>query len=157
MNNMQYAKDTSVSSEQSQAEIRKTLTRYGATKFAYLEEEERAVIMFEISNRRIRFVLPLPNRNDPRFWETPGRNLKRAPDAAFKEWEQASRQRWRALAKAKAKTAAPDGSVKAALEALVALAINQLSPVEAQTKLYELQRRVTRMYQNHEVKRGAKI
>ena len=39
-----------------------------------------------------------------------------------------------AHAKAKAKTAAPDGSVKAALEALAALDINQLSPVEALTK-----------------------
>ena len=94
---MQYAKDTSVSSKQSQAEIKKTLTRYGATKFAYLEEDERAAIGFEINNRRLRFVLPLPNRNDPRFWETPERKLKRTPDAAFKEWEQASRQRWRAL------------------------------------------------------------
>jgi DNA mismatch repair protein MutS len=58
---------------------------------------------------------------------------------------------------AKAKTAAPDGSVKAALEALAALDINQLSPVEALTKLYELQRRVMGMYQNHEMKRGTKI
>src|SRR5262245_5826603 len=58
---------------------------------------------------------------------------------------------------AKAKTVAPDASVKAALEALAALDINQLSPVEALTKLYELQRRVTGMYQNHEVKSGAKI
>jgi DNA mismatch repair protein MutS len=47
-----------------------------------------------------------------------------------------------AHAKARAKTASPDGSVKAALEALAALDINQLSPVEALTKLYELQRRV---------------
>ena len=62
-----------------------------------------------------------------------------------------------AHAKARAKTAPPDGSVKAALEALAALDINQLSPVEALTKLYELQRRVTVMYQNHEVKSGAKI
>jgi hypothetical protein len=109
---LQYAKDTSVSSEQSQAEIRKTLTRYGATKFAYVEEEERAAIMFEISNRRIRFVLPLPNRNDPRFWKTPGRKLKRTPDAAFKEWEQASRQRWRALALAiKAKLEAVESGI----------------------------------------------
>jgi DNA mismatch repair protein MutS len=44
-----------------------------------------------------------------------------------------------AHAKAKAETASPDGSVKAALEALAALDINQLSPVEALTKLYELQ------------------
>ncbi len=58
---------------------------------------------------------------------------------------------------AKAKTASPDGSMKAALEALAALDINQLSPVEALTKLYELQRRVMGMYQNHEMKRGTKI
>ena len=62
-----------------------------------------------------------------------------------------------AHAKASAKTAQPDGSVKAALEALVALDINQLSPVEALTKLYELQRRVMGMNQNHEMKRGTKI
>jgi DNA mismatch repair protein MutS len=59
-------------------------------------------------------------------------------------------------ATAKSKTASPDGSVKAALEAIAALDINQLSPVEALTKLYELQRRLTGMYQNHEIKRGAK-
>jgi DNA mismatch repair protein MutS len=58
---------------------------------------------------------------------------------------------------AKAKTAAWDESVKAALEAIVALDINQLSPVEALTKLYEFQRRVMEMYQNHEMKMGAKI
>jgi DNA mismatch repair protein MutS len=62
-----------------------------------------------------------------------------------------------AHAKARAKAAAPDGSVKAALEALAALDINQLSPVEALTRLYELQRRVMGMYQDHEMKRGAKI
>jgi len=109
---MQYAKDTSVNSEQSQAEIRRTLTRYGATKFGYVEEEERAVIVFEVSNRRIRFVLPLPNRNDSRFWETPGRKLQRSPDAAFKEWEQACRQRWRARALAiKAKLEAVESGI----------------------------------------------
>jgi DNA mismatch repair protein MutS len=48
---------------------------------------------------------------------------------------------------AKAKAESPEGSVKAALETLAALDINQLSPVEALTKLYELQRRVTGIYQ----------
>src|SRR5262245_15508767 len=41
-----------------------------------------------------------------------------------------------AHAKAKAKTVAPDASVKAALEALAALDINQLSPVEALTRAF---------------------
>lgn len=109
---MQYAKDTSVSSEQSQAEIRKVVARYGATKFAYLEEDERAAIMFEIQNRRIKFLLPLPSKNDSVFWETPGRKLKRTPDSAFREWEQACRQRWRALALAiKAKLEAVESGI----------------------------------------------
>lgn len=121
---MQYAKDTSVSSEQSQAEIRKTLTKYGATKFAYLEEAEQAAIMFEIANRRIRFVLPLPNRNDPKFWETPGRKLQRSANAAFKEWEQASRQRWRALALAiKAKLEAVESGIATFEEEFLAYVI----------------------------------
>jgi DNA mismatch repair protein MutS len=47
-------------------------------------------------------------------------------------------------AQAKTKTASTDRSAKAALEALAALDINQLSPVEALTKLYELHRRVLR-------------
>ncbi|MGE0131969.1 MAG: DNA mismatch repair protein MutS [Blastocatellales bacterium] len=42
----------------------------------------------------------------------------------------------------KTKAASPDAGVKAALNALAALDINQLSPVEALTKLYELQQRL---------------
>ena len=81
---MQYAKDTSISSEQSQAEIRKIITRYDATKFAYVEEEERAAIMFEVSNRRIRFVLPLPSRNDPQFLVMPvGENVLPKVESAY--------------------------------------------------------------------------
>ena len=62
-----------------------------------------------------------------------------------------------AKAKNESPAESPNGSVKAALEALAALDINQLSPVEALTKLYELQRRIMGMYQNHEMKSGAKI
>src|SRR5262249_54045732 len=46
--------------------------------------------------------------------------------------------------KAQAKTKTADRSANTALEALAALDINQLSPVEALTKLYESQRRVLR-------------
>lgn len=95
---MKYAAETSVSVEGSQAEIRKVLSKYGASKFAYLEEETRSAICFEMKERRIKFVLPLPSRNEPRFWETEARKLKRSADEAYKAWEQACRQRWRALA-----------------------------------------------------------
>jgi DNA mismatch repair protein MutS len=44
--------------------------------------------------------------------------------------------------KARGKAPSLDTSVKTAIEALAALDINQLSPVEALTKLYELQQRI---------------
>ncbi len=58
------------------------------------------MIMFEIANRRIRFMLPLPDRNADEFTHknhSSGKRIPRTPEAAYKEWEQACRQRWRAL------------------------------------------------------------
>lgn len=91
-----YANRTEVPVEKTRAEIERTLTRYGATSFAYGWSGERATIGFVASGRQIRFVIQLPDRNDRRFqYHSRGR---RTPDAALREWEQACRQRWRALA-----------------------------------------------------------
>lgn len=54
-----FAGDTSVSSDRSRAEIENTLRRYGADRFAYMSERTRAVIGFEVNNRRIRFDVPM--------------------------------------------------------------------------------------------------
>lgn len=109
---MKYASDTTVSSEKSQAEIRTILNRYGASKFGYLEEENRAAIMFEIHNRRIRFILPLPSRTDKEFTHTPVQGYLRDIAAQHKAYEQAIRQRWRALALAiKAKLEAVESGI----------------------------------------------
>lgn len=108
---MQYAKNTDVSAERSRAEIEKTLQRYGATSFMYgWDEQNRAVVGFKMQGRQIRFVLQMPDRQDKQFWETPGRKLERSAEQAYAAWEQATRQRWRALALA----------VKAKLEAVEA-------------------------------------
>jgi DNA mismatch repair protein MutS len=48
--------------------------------------------------------------------------------------------------KSRGRVASLDANIRAALEALVALDINQLSPVEALTKLYELRRRIMERY-----------
>lgn len=93
-----YAENTSVSSEQSRGEIERTLQRYGADQFMYGWEEARAIVMFRMNERQIKFVLEMPDRNDKEFWYTPARNNKRSEAQAHKEWEQATRQRWRALA-----------------------------------------------------------
>ena len=103
-----FAEGTSVSVERSRAEIERELTKYGATSFASGWDGSKAMIGFELEGRRIRFVLPLPDRQAPEFWRTPGRRRQRTSDEAFKAWEQACRQRWRALALA----------VKAKLEAV---------------------------------------
>jgi hypothetical protein len=92
-----YAKDTSVSSEASRAEIERTISRYGATQFAYGWAGERAMVQFVLHERQIRFVLPLPDQMDRQFALTPERGIRRTPKAQKAAWEQAVRQRWRAL------------------------------------------------------------
>lgn len=92
-----YAEHTEVSSDRSRVEIEKTLRRYGASSFMYGWDNLCAVIMFELADRRIRFRLPMPDRNAREFTLTPtGR--QRSETAAVEAWEQAGRQRWRALA-----------------------------------------------------------
>jgi hypothetical protein len=97
-----YAERTSVPSDRSRSEIERTLTRYGATAFAYGWQGNTASIMFEIrtdrGSRRVRFLLPMPDRNAPEFTHTPSRNNRRSPTAAAEAYDQVVRQRWRALA-----------------------------------------------------------
>lgn len=91
-----FAEKTSVSSDKSRAEIEKILTRYGANKFMYGWEESAALIAFEMENRRIKFILPLPKHTDDDICMTEKGRERSQPsqEAAF---EQAVRQKWRAL------------------------------------------------------------
>lgn len=91
-----YAAETSVSQDRSRAEIEATLKRYGATSFMYASEQTAAMIGFRISDRMVKFVLPMPDPKSREF--THHSRGQRTPDAALKAWEQAGRQRWRALA-----------------------------------------------------------
>jgi hypothetical protein len=93
-----YAADTSVSSERSRNEIERTLSRYGATSFMYGWEAQVAIVGFVIGDRRVRFTLPMPNKTDRRFTHTPARQTRRSDSQIEAEYEQAVRQRWRALA-----------------------------------------------------------
>lgn len=91
-----YAEGTSVSSEKSRMEIEATLLRYGAEAFMYGWEGQRARISFRAHDRYIRFDLPLPDPNAREFTHH-SRGL-RTSDARAASYEQAVRQRWRALA-----------------------------------------------------------
>lgn len=91
-----YAEKTEVGSEKSRAEIERTLTRYGATSFMYGWDQTGALVGFKARGRLIRFKLPLPSRDDFRL--SPARRTVRTRQAQDAAYEQAVRQRWRALA-----------------------------------------------------------
>lgn len=92
----QYASKTTVAADRSRAEIERTLVRYGASSFGYGWEDERAIIMFRAHERRVRFVFPVPDPSDDEFvYHSRGTRSRAAAEAAY---EQAVRQRWRALA-----------------------------------------------------------
>lgn len=97
-----YAKDTDVSVAKSRSEIEGLIIRYGATSTAFMNGPGRAMIAFEAKGRRILFELPLPDPKEPRFTHAIiGRSSTpspRPPERAQAAWEQACRQRWRALA-----------------------------------------------------------
>lgn len=70
-----YANNTSVSVDRSRAEIEKILNRYGAERFMYGWDTDRAIIAFRASSRNIRFVVPMPYKQE--FQATPaGRRRK---------------------------------------------------------------------------------
>lgn len=94
----QYAATTDVSVDKSRAEIERILSRYGAEAFMYGWDRQQAVLQFQVENRLIRFVLTMPDRDAREFTHTPTRGTKRTEAQAFAAWEQACKQRWRALA-----------------------------------------------------------
>lgn len=93
-----YANSTSVSSGKSRDEIERTLLKYGADSFMYGWEGAQAVIGFRMHGRMLRFLVSLPPKDADEFKYTPSKRRERSPVDQFKVWEQAVRQRWRALA-----------------------------------------------------------
>lgn len=94
-----YAAATEVPADRSLADIDRTLAQHGARQFQYGRDDDRrvALVEFQIAGRRVRFVVPMPDPRDREFHVTPTRGTRRTPAAARKEYEQAVRQRWRAL------------------------------------------------------------
>jgi hypothetical protein len=93
---MRYAAQTGVPVDRSKSEIERLLARYGASRFAHGWDRDKAVVIFHAHERTIRFTLPLPDRKE--FSKTTTGRERRNPQATEQAWEQACRQRWRALA-----------------------------------------------------------
>jgi hypothetical protein len=93
---MTYAAGTTVPVEKTKAEIEATLRRYGASAFMHGWDGDRVMLQFRAQDRYIRFLLTMPSPRDKLF--THHSRGPRSPAEAAKAWEQACRQKWRALA-----------------------------------------------------------
>lgn len=95
-----YAQSTSVSVSASKAEIERIVERYGASGFMSAWSQDKAVVAFAMQGRQVRFVLNMPDKAAPEFtaYKRGYQECHRTAEAAAKLWEQACRQRWRALA-----------------------------------------------------------
>lgn len=94
MSASRYAARTDVPTERSRVAIERLLVRYGAERFAYGWEKDRATLAFTLAGRTIRIVLPLPDAAEVSRTPT-GR--PRSGGALRNALAQAERQRWRAL------------------------------------------------------------
>src|SRR5689334_11205038 len=90
-----YAERTEVTTDRSKAEIERTLARYGAQGFAYGWEGNITMVTFKMQRRRVQFKLQMPPRSE--FEQTPSGNWRTSAATIDAAWEQAQRQRWRAL------------------------------------------------------------
>src|SRR5512139_1323673 len=90
-----YASNTTVAPDRSMSEIESTLRRYGAQKFMYGRDVERVMIAFEMRDRRLRFMLPIPGEHE--FSETETGRVRRSREIIIRQHEQAVRSRYRAL------------------------------------------------------------
>ena len=90
----QFANNTTVSPEKTQNDIRDTLRRYGAGRFGIMEEADKAHVMFEFDRLMIQLTVSLPDKAEFVKTET-GRPRKTS--AVNEAYNQAIRQRWRAL------------------------------------------------------------
>lgn len=90
-----FAANTKVSAARSQEEIRLVVKKYGAKSFGSFEDGDKAIVLFETQDRRVRFTLTLPDPEGDQFVYSRGK--LRAPYQIVPLWEQACRQRWRAL------------------------------------------------------------
>lgn len=95
---MRYAATTTVTPEASLGEIRRTLARYEADGFAFAEGNGVATLAFRIAGTSVKFSFPLPDPDDPEFTQTPTGRDRKSKQTARAAYDQAVRQRWRALA-----------------------------------------------------------
>ncbi len=92
-----YAAETRVSPEKTLEEMKGLLRRFGADNFCTFDNDRAGFsgLEFDVNNRRCRFIVQIPKREEFAKTET-GR--PRDKNQQFTVWEKAIRSRWRSLA-----------------------------------------------------------
>lgn len=113
-----YARDTDVSPEQSIMEIRQILRRYNATGFGMVETNKSTGIAFEMQNRRVRFIMPMPDKSE---FMTTRSGARRTGVQLTQSVNKEHRRRWRSLVLViKAKLESVESGVETFEEAFMA-------------------------------------
>ena len=92
-----YAEKTSVSVAKTKTDIESMVTKYGADQYICASTCNKSMICFRLKGKQIKFFIELPDKNSNEFLYTPERKNRRNEEAALAAWEQACRQKWRAL------------------------------------------------------------
>lgn len=92
-----YAEKTSVSVAKTKTDIETMVTKYGADQYICGSTCNRSMICFTLKGKQIKFFIEIPEKNSSEFLYTPERKNRRNEEAALAAWEQACRQKWRAL------------------------------------------------------------
>lgn len=91
-----FAAGTEVPVERTRAQIEDLLRKHHASAFASAWDGTSSVVQFELRKRWIRFVVTMPKVED--FRRSGERRVRvRTADQTERAWEQACRERWRAL------------------------------------------------------------
>jgi hypothetical protein len=99
----EFAEETRVPIAKTREEIEAMVLRSGGGHYSTYNHDDKAAIMFEIGSRRIRLILPLPLPSDHAFNEyglggkSKYNSRDTTPAERERKWDQAKRQRWRAL------------------------------------------------------------
>jgi hypothetical protein len=93
-----YAEKTKVTTAASEAEIRQTLSRFGAVDALCGEIDGQATVVFKHNGRPYSIRVQLPDKDADEFRYTPSRGLERTKAQAYDAWEQSCRVKWRELA-----------------------------------------------------------
>jgi len=93
-----YAAGTEVPASQSRTEIERALERFGATGFSYgwMAEHQVAQVEFLLADRRMRFVLQLPDRSEARLTHD-GRGRRRTEAGMRAAYDGEVRRLWRSM------------------------------------------------------------